>query len=90
MHSPARVFSTRPGHLARIRPCRHGNILQPSAQMPLRIGHRRAQQRRQADAGCGARLHEVSVLLPRGFRPVDAGGKPDNHNSPPFHTGVPS
>jgi hypothetical protein len=31
--------------------------------MALRIGDRSAEQRRQADAGCGAGTHEVSVSL---------------------------
>ena len=76
----------QPGDLARIRPRGHGNVLQPPAQMPLRIGHRGAEQRRQADPGCGPGLHEVSVLLPSGFRPVDAGSENHNHNSSRFQS----
>ena len=49
------------GDLARIRAGGHGNVLEPAAQMALRVGHRSAEQRRQRDAGCGARGHEESV-----------------------------
>ena len=41
--------------LAAVRSGGHRNIFELAAQLPLRIGHRRAEKRGQADAGCGAR-----------------------------------
>ena len=41
-------------HFAAIGSGGHRNIFELAAQLPLRIGHRRAEKRRQADAGCGA------------------------------------
>ena len=62
---PGARLQHQPSHFARIRSRCHSHILQPPPKMPLRIGHRRAEHRRQADAGCSAWLHEVSVF-PRG------------------------
>ena len=62
MHSPVARLEHQARHLARIGAGGHGDVLEPPAQVPLRVGHRGAEQRGQADAGCGARLHEVSVF----------------------------
>jgi len=67
MHSPVRVLEHQASYFACIGPGGNGNILQAPAQVTLRIGHRGAEKRCEADAGCGARLHEVSLFPWRRF-----------------------
>ena len=75
MRRPVAGLQHQPGHLARVRPGGHGNVFEPAAQVPLRIGHRGAEQRGQADPGCGARgesrlrpdVHRSSVFLRGGL-----------------------
>ncbi len=67
-------FEHQSGHLAGILAGGHGDVLEPPAQVAVGVGHRGAEQRRQADAGCGAGAHEVSVSLGGRTAPVDASG----------------
>ena len=68
MESPVTRFQHQACHFARVGPRCDRNILEPAAQLPLRIGHRDAEQRGQTDSSCGADLHEVSLDRLRRFR----------------------
>jgi hypothetical protein len=50
-------------HLAGVGSGGYRNVLELSPQVPLRIGHRSAEQRGKANPGCSARLHKVSLFL---------------------------
>ncbi len=54
-------FEHQAGDFARVRPGGDRDVLQLAAQMPLGVGHRRAEQSRKTDAGGDARRHGMSL-----------------------------
>ena len=66
MAQPGARLEHQAGHFAGVGAGGHGNVLEPAAQMALRIGHRSAEQRREADAGWGAL---IDARIGSRFRP---------------------